>query len=142
MLRAAIGGVREIERRGDELRLARPDCDGHRSVAGQEGRVAFEDERGLVDLRVRVDDHEPAHLVTRDDVHDALVGEGRHDEVGQRTERLAGLERARELLADRRQQSESPAPAPLGVVHARAFERVGALLAHRHCELARVVVET
>ena len=92
-------------------------------------------------LRIGVHDDEPAHVVADHDVDDALVGQRRHDQVGERAQRSVRLERARELLADRRQQAQRAAPAPLGVVHACALERVGALLAHGHCELALVVVE-
>ena len=107
----------------------------------EHGRVALQHARGLVHLRIGVDDDEPAHVVARHDVDDALVGERRHDEVGERAQRRVRLERARELLADRGQQAERAAPAPLGVVDARALERVGALLAERDRELALVVVE-
>ena len=92
-------------------------------------------------LRIGVHDDQPAHVVPDHDVDDALVGQRRHDQVGERAQRSVRLERARELLADRRQQAQRAAPAPLGVVHACALERVGALLAHGHRELALVVVE-
>ena len=72
---------------------------------------------------VGVDDDEPAHAVVLDDVDDALVGQVGHDEVGERAQCRVGLERARELLADRRQQAERSASAALGVVHASALER-------------------
>ncbi len=121
VLRAAIRGVREIDRRRHDLRLAGADRDSHGRVAREHRGVALEHESGLVHLRIRVDDDEPAHLVTRHDVHDALVGQGRHDEIGQRPQRRIGLERAGELLADRGQQAQRSAPAPLGVEHARAL---------------------
>ena len=76
-----------------------------------------------------------------DDVHDALVGEAGHDQIGERAQRGVGLERARELLADRRQQAERAAAAPLGVEDAGALECERALLAERHRELALGVVE-
>ena len=141
VLRAAIRGVREIDRRRDDLRLTRADRDSHWRVTREHRGIALEHERGLVHLRIRVDDHQPAHLVISHDVHDALVGQGGHDEIGQRPQRRIGLERAGELLADRGQQAQRSAPAPLSVEHACALQRVGALLAHRHCEFAAGVVE-
>ena len=107
----------------------------------ERGRVALHDARRGLHLGIGVDDDEPAHVVARDEVDDALVGQLRHDEVGERAQRRVGLERARELLADRGQQAERAAAAALGVVHARALERVRALLAERDRERALVVVE-
>ena len=73
-------------------------------------------------------------VLARDEVDDALIGELRHDQIGERSQRRVGIERARELLADRGQQAERAAAAALGVVHARALERVRALLAERDRE--------
>ena len=66
----------------------------------------------LLHLGIRVDDDEPAHALVLDDVDDALVGQIRHDQVGQRAQGGVRLERARELLADRGQQAERTAAAP------------------------------
>ena len=90
VLRAAIGGVREILGRAHELRDARADRDGDRRVALQGGRIALHHARGLLHLGIRVDDHEPAHVVAGDEVDDALVGERRHDQVGERAQRRVG----------------------------------------------------
>ncbi len=97
--------------------------------------------RRLLHLGIRVDDDEPAHAVVLDDVDDALVGQIRHDQVGQGAQRGVGLERARELLADRGQQAERTAAAPLRVVDAGALERISALLAQRDRERPLLVVE-
>ena len=141
MLRAAVRNVRKLVGRGHELRLAGADRDGDRCLTPEHRGVALQDARRFLHLGIGVDDHETADGLARDEIDDALVGQLRHDEIGQRTQRRIRIERARELLADRCEQAERAAGAPLRVVHAGALERMGALLAERDGELALGIVE-
>ena len=141
MFGAAVGAVRELCGGGHDLR--RPGANGDRDgrLAAQIRRVLLHHAGCLLHFGVRVDDHEPAHAVVLDDVDDALVGQIRHDEIGQGAQRRIGLERARELLADRRQEAQRAASAAFRVVDAGAFERIRALLAQGDRERPLLVVE-
>ena len=123
-----VGVVGQRLGRLHELRLAGPDRDRHGRLAPEGGRIPLHDARRSLHLGIRVDDDEPAHGVTLDEVDDALIGQLRDDEIGERAQRGVGLERARELLADRGEQTERAAAAPLRVVDTRARSS-----AYAHC---------
>ncbi len=77
VLGAAVGGIREVRRRGDDLRFAGPDGDGDRRVALQRRGIALHHARRLLHPGIPIDDHEAPYLLARDEVDHALVGEAR-----------------------------------------------------------------
>ena len=131
---AAVGAVRQVVGDRHELRPAFADRHRDRSAARDVRSELLEDAGGFLHLGIRVHERATLDHVAPDEIDDALVGDRRHGELGQRAKRGVRVERAREVLADRGEHREGLARAALGVVQACALERVRAVLGERRGE--------